>query len=82
MKGSEGVSDYITMVQSVVNQLKRNGETLTDVKVMEKILRFLINDFENVVCAIKELKDLAQLTIDDLKSSLDTHEQRKKKKKK
>jgi gag-polypeptide of LTR copia-type len=39
MKESESVSDYITHVQAVVNQLIRNGKALTDARVMEKILR-------------------------------------------
>ncbi|GJU58197.1 retrovirus-related pol polyprotein from transposon TNT 1-94 [Tanacetum coccineum] len=42
MKESEGVSDYITRVQTMVNQLKRNGETLTDSRVVEKVLRLLL----------------------------------------
>ena len=54
MKETEGVSDYITRVQTIVNQLKRNGETLTDARVVEKILQSLTEDFENVVCAIEE----------------------------
>jgi len=37
---------------------KRNGETFTDAKVVEKTLRSLTNDFENVVCAIEELRNL------------------------
>ncbi|KAE8655248.1 hypothetical protein F3Y22_tig00117034pilonHSYRG01564 [Hibiscus syriacus] len=81
MKESEGVSDYITCVQTVVNQLKCIGETLKDSRVVEKILRSLTDDFENVVCAIEESKDLEELTIDDLAGSLEAHEQRKKKKK-
>jgi gag-polypeptide of LTR copia-type len=81
MKESESVSDYITRVQAVVNQLIRNGEALTDVRVVEKILRSLTDNFENVVCAIEEPKDLATLTVDELIGSLESHKQRKKKKK-
>jgi len=81
MKESESVSENITCVQNVVNQLNRNGEPLSDTQVMEKILRSLTDNFENVVCAIEESKDLAMFTVDELASSLETHEQRKKKKK-
>ena len=56
MKDSKDVSSYITCVQIVANQLKHNGETLTDTRVMEKILRSLTDDFEIVVCAIKGVK--------------------------
>ncbi|KAE8721174.1 hypothetical protein F3Y22_tig00016637pilonHSYRG00095 [Hibiscus syriacus] len=81
MKELESVSDYITRVQTVVNQLNRNGEALTEARVVEKILRSLTDNFENVVCAIEESKDLATLTVNELTGSLEAHEQRKKKKK-
>jgi gag-polypeptide of LTR copia-type len=65
MNNTEGVSNYITRVQTVTNQLKRNGESLSEQRVVEKkILRSLTNTFENMVCAIEESKDLAELTID------------------
>jgi gag-polypeptide of LTR copia-type len=82
MKESKSVSDYITRVKAVVNQLIRNGEALTNARVVEKILRSLTDNFENVVCAIKELKDLAKLTVDELAGSLEAHEQCKRKKRK
>jgi gag-polypeptide of LTR copia-type len=50
MNESEGVSDYIIRVEMMVNQLKRNGAEMSESRVVEKILRSLINDFENVVC--------------------------------
>jgi gag-polypeptide of LTR copia-type len=82
MKKSESVSDYITRVQTVVNQLIRNDKALTDALVVEKILRSLIDNFENVVCAKEESKDLAKLTVDELAGSLEAHEQCKRKKRK
>jgi predicted GNAT family acetyltransferase len=81
MKESETVSDYITRLQTVVNQLNRNGETVTDARVVEKILRSLTDKFENIVCAIEESKDLSTLSVEELAGSLEAHEQRKMKKK-
>ncbi|GAU29778.1 hypothetical protein TSUD_161830 [Trifolium subterraneum] len=81
MKKSETVFDYITRVQTVVNQLTRNGETVTDARVVEKILRSLTYKFENIVCAIEESKDLSTLSVEELAGSLEAHQQRKMKKK-
>ena len=63
----------------MVNQLNRNGEMLPETQAVEKILRSLTNNFENVLCAIEESKDLATFTVDELAGSLEAHEQRKKK---
>jgi gag-polypeptide of LTR copia-type len=77
MNITEGISDYITRVQTVSNQLKRNEENLSEQRVVEKILRSLTDTFENVVCAIEESKNLAELSVDELAGSLLEHEQRR-----
>ena len=64
----------------MVNQLNQHGEILAEMRVLEKILSSLTNNFENVVCAIEESNDLATFTVDELAGSLEAHEQRKKKK--
>ena len=38
MKELEFVSDYFSRVQAMVNQMKRNGEQVPEVRVVEKIL--------------------------------------------
>lgn len=48
---------------------------MPDEKVVEKILRTLVEKFTYVVCAIEESKDIKELSVDELQSSLLVHEQ-------
>jgi hypothetical protein len=50
--------------------MKRNGEKLEDVRVMEKILRSLTLKFEHVVTTIEESKDMETISADELLGSL------------
>ncbi|XP_047168974.1 uncharacterized protein LOC124837603, partial [Vigna umbellata] len=65
MEPKEHITEYITRVVKVVNQLNRNGEQIPSSQVVGKFLRSLTKDFESIVCAIEESKDLSVLTVDE-----------------
>ena len=76
MKASANIGDYVTRLKIVTNEIKRNGESLDDVRIMKKLLRSLTRKFDCVVTSIEESKDLCTITIDELVGSLHAHEQR------
>ena len=76
MKDTESVEHFSIRVMNVVNQIRLNGDELTDQKFIEKILRSLPIKFDNIVVAIEESKDLSKLSIDELFGSLQNHEYR------
>ncbi|XP_070667768.1 uncharacterized protein [Malus domestica] len=79
-KGAEQVKKVcLQVLRAVSNQLKRNGEKLEDVRIMEKILRLLDPKFKNIVVTIKETTNMEEISIEQLMGSLQAYEEKHKK---
>ncbi|KAG6470938.1 hypothetical protein ZIOFF_072026 [Zingiber officinale] len=76
MKENESVKDFSSRVAEIVNQIKGCGDTISEKKVVERILRSLPQKFEHIVAVIEETKDKSQLSRYELFSSLEAHEGR------
>jgi hypothetical protein len=76
MTSSENVDQFMTRLMGIVNQIRLTGETITDQRIVEKILISLPKKFEMVVTTILESKDLSSFSTDELIGSLVTHETR------
>ena len=72
----ETIIDYFNRIQVVTNSMRACDEAMVDSKIVEKVLRTLTPNFDHIVVAIVESKDLENMTVEELQNSLEAHEQR------
>ena len=70
----ETIRDYFSRMEKLVNEMKNNGDKITEKDVIEKIMRTLTSRFDYVVTAIEESRDLNSMTLNDLQASLESRE--------
>lgn len=78
MKNEESVNEYFARILAIVNKMKSHGEKVSEVTVVEKIMRSMPMKYNYVVCSIVQANDVETLSIDGLQSSLLVEEQRMK----
>ncbi|XP_076906897.1 uncharacterized protein LOC143563179 [Bidens hawaiensis] len=76
MKNGESVTDYLGTVMVIANEMRSCGDEMSDVTIVEKVLRTLTENWNFFVCSIEESKDLDEMSVDELQSSLLVHEQK------
>ena len=70
------MNDYFSRTMAIASKMRLHGDTMTDVTIVEKILRSMTPKFDYAVCSIEELNDIDELSIDELQSSLQVPEQK------
>ncbi|XP_019416332.1 PREDICTED: uncharacterized protein LOC109327607 [Lupinus angustifolius] len=76
MEMSERIAQFFHRIISLTNEMKACGDVIKDPTIIEKVLRTLTPNFDHIVVAIEESKNLAELKIEELQGSLEAHEQR------
>ena len=69
MREDKSTHVFITRYQTIINHLKNQGETITEKKVVENILRPILPKFDLVVIAIEKIKDTFTFKIKELRGS-------------
>ncbi|XP_028061584.1 uncharacterized protein LOC114265042 [Camellia sinensis] len=75
MKSGESVSDYFSRTMTIANKMRIHGDQIQDVIIVEKFFRSMTMKFDYIVCSIEESKDIDELSVDELQSLLQVHEQ-------
>ncbi|CAN6567330.1 unnamed protein product [Malus baccata var. baccata] len=70
MKDDELLDDYLSRLSEIINQMKSNGEILSDERIVQKYLISLPRKYDNIVSIIEETKDLSTLSVEELIGSL------------
>jgi uncharacterized coiled-coil DUF342 family protein len=74
MHEDETFGEFYSKMSNLRNSMVSLGKSISDVKLIRKILRSLHECFRNKVTTIEESKDLEEMKIEELVRSLQTYE--------
>lgn len=74
MGEQETIVEYVERIQIVVNAMRARDKIVKYTKIVEKILRTLTPQYDHIVVAIEECKDLETMRMEELQNSLEVHE--------
>jgi len=74
MMNEDKYVDCFVRLVTLTNQMKNCGEEMRLVVIMKKVLSTLTSQFDLIVVTIEETKELSEVKIEDLQSTLEAHE--------
>jgi hypothetical protein len=74
MLEDETFGEFYSKMSDLKNQMVSRGKTISDVKLISKIIRYFPEHFRIKVTTIEESKDLEEMKIEELVGSLQTYE--------
>ena len=70
MKEDESFDEFYAKPKDIVNSTFNLGETILELKIMRKVLRYLLERFYAKIAVIKESKDIAKIPLTELVGNL------------
>ncbi|KAG6466180.1 hypothetical protein ZIOFF_076022 [Zingiber officinale] len=77
MKKTETIKEYADKLLGIANRVRLLGSSLTDSRIVEKILVTLPERFEATITTFENTKDLTRITLAELLNALQAQEQRR-----
>ena len=74
MKEDESFDEFYAKLKDIVNLAFNLGETILGLKIVRKVLRFLLERFYAKITTIEELKDIDKIPLIELVGNLQTYE--------
>ncbi|GAU37763.1 hypothetical protein TSUD_102800 [Trifolium subterraneum] len=76
MDENESIAEYFNKITNITNQMKSCGLTVSDGDMVERVIGTLSSKFNYIIVAIMEAKYVSTMKLEELRCSLESHEQR------
>ena len=75
MQSNESITSWFDRYTSIVNQLNQLGRVILEDELVKRLIRSLPKAWRSIVVAIREIKNLNKIFLDEIYGSLLTYEQ-------